>query len=119
MEFRVCVASGGGHLIDLRTSNEEKALIRKQYLEMQGKDVKIMVYSYLYEEHLDYEEYKRQIQSQKETENHEKYKQLEMLIVAGTGRDLTGEEKAFLNWLVCSDTDKFKALKGILEDMNQ
>ncbi|MGG3468998.1 hypothetical protein ABES02_16140 [Neobacillus pocheonensis] len=89
MEFRVCVASGGGHVIDLRTNNKEKALFRQQYLEMQGKEVKIMVYSYLYEEHIDYEEYKRQIQSQKEKENKEKFKQLEKLIIAGTGRDLT------------------------------
>jgi hypothetical protein len=47
----------------------------------------------------------------------EKYLHLERLIAKGTGRGLTQEEEAFLNWLVCWDMDMFNALKGILESM--
>jgi hypothetical protein len=49
----------------------------------------------------------------------QKYKELEKIIKEGTGRDLKGEEEAFLNWLVCWDMETFQAFKGILEAMKK
>ncbi|MBT2738113.1 hypothetical protein [Bacillus sp. ISL-7] len=49
----------------------------------------------------------------------QKYKELEKIIKEGTGRALTGEEEAFLNWLVCWDMDTFNNFKGILEAMKK
>lgn len=48
-----------------------------------------------------------------------KYKQLESIIKAGTGRELTEQEQSHIKWICGWDMDTFNVYKGILQDISK
>jgi hypothetical protein len=48
-----------------------------------------------------------------------KYKQLENIIKAGTGRELSEEEARYIKWLCEWDMETFNTFKRLFQDMNK